>query len=164
MKTFNLKVSRSGVTKTALFKRILLIEKDSKLANEIHEMLDEYMIDVTTVHSGSDAVRLLMEREYDLLLCDVTDPSLPVKTFFETLQRIWPGVAKRTISITDSRHSHLSLGAMSVWKPLDLQFLWEAIEYLMAKPDTRQGKAFPGNTALTALSHRDAELLAGKAS
>ena len=121
---------------TMLFKRILFVENDAHLAKEVRDTLDLHFYDVTVVTSGAMAVTTLLRDKFDLILCDLTMPSFPGQMFYEAVKRVKPMLCKRFISITNSAQSRLNgktIGELSIWKPLDMQILLEAIETVLRK-------------------------------
>jgi DNA-binding response OmpR family regulator len=123
-------------TEPILFKRILFVENDPEIIREAQDALDTHFFDVTVAHNGVAAVRELLRSDFDLIVCDLAMPGFPGEMFFEAVSRVKPQLCKRFISIVDlgnRKASHRSLGAISIWKPLDVQMLLEAIETVLKK-------------------------------
>ena len=82
------------------FKRILLVEDDAELAAMLKEFLEAYCYVVSTVTNGVDALKAVMERVYELIICDVLMPKLPGDAFYYAVQRLKPALCERFIFIT----------------------------------------------------------------
>ena len=82
------------------FKRILLVEDDAELAAMLKEFLEAYCYVVSTATNGVDALKAVMERVYELIICDVLMPKLPGDAFYYAVQRVKPALCERFIFIT----------------------------------------------------------------
>ena len=82
------------------FKRILLVEDDAELAAMLKEFLEAYGYLVSTVANGVDALKAVMERVYELIICDVMMPKLTGDAFYYAVQRVKPALCERFIFIT----------------------------------------------------------------
>jgi DNA-binding response OmpR family regulator len=82
------------------FKRILLVEDDAELAAMLKEFLEAYCYLVSTVANGVDALKAVMERVYELIICDVMMPKLAGDAFYYAVQRVNPALCERFIFIT----------------------------------------------------------------
>ena len=121
-------------SETTLFKRILFVESDSHIANEVREALDLHFYDVTVVPTGPLAIRAVMQENFDALLCDATIPNFPAEMFYHAVSRVRPDLCKRFISITSaSQKLSRNIGALSIWKPIDMQILLEAVQGVLRK-------------------------------
>src|SRR6266511_2889040 len=82
------------------FKRILLVEDDAELAAMLKEFLEAYCCLVSTVANGVDALKAVMERVYELIICDVMMPKMAGDAFYYAVQRVQPALCERFIFIT----------------------------------------------------------------
>src|SRR5262245_33407093 len=82
------------------FKRILLVEDDAELAAMLKEFLESYFYRVTTVANGVDGLKSVMERSYELIICDVMMPKMAGDAFYYAVQRVKPALCERFIFIT----------------------------------------------------------------
>src|ERR1051325_11673527 len=82
------------------FNRILLVEDDAELAAMLKEFLEAYSYRVSAVANGVDALAALMERAYELIICDVMMPKMTGDAFYYAVQRVNPALCERFIFIT----------------------------------------------------------------
>jgi len=82
------------------FKQILLVEDDAELAAMLKEFLEAYCYMVSTVSNGVDALKAVMDRVYELIICDVMMPKLAGDAFYFAVQRVKPALCERFIFIT----------------------------------------------------------------
>jgi CheY-like chemotaxis protein len=83
-----------------VFKRILLVEDDAELAAMLKEFLEAYGYRVTTAANGVDALNSVMERVYDVILCDMMMPKMAGDAFYYAVQRVKPDLCERFIFVT----------------------------------------------------------------
>src|SRR6266704_5919781 len=82
------------------FKRILLVEDDAELASMLKEFLEAYCYRVNAAANGVDALKAVMERAYDAIICDVLMPKMAGDAFYYAVQRVKPALCERFIFIT----------------------------------------------------------------
>ena len=114
-------------------KRILLVEDDAELAAMLKEFLEAHCYRVSAVANGADALKAVMERAYDVIICDVMMPKMAGDAFYYAVQRIKPALCERFIFITahgDTQRmqeflNHVS--GMVLMKPFHLEDLLQTI-------------------------------------
>jgi len=114
-------------------KRILLVEDDPELTAMLKEFLEAYCYLVSTVANGVDALKAVMERAYEVIICDVVMPKMAGDAFYYAVQRIKPALCERFIFITahgDTQRmqeflNHVS--GMVLMKPFHLEDLLQTI-------------------------------------
>ena len=117
----------------AEFKRILLVEDDAELAAMLKEFLEAYCYRVSTVANGVDALNAVMERAYELIICDVMMPKMAGDAFYYAVQRVKPALCERFIFITahgDTQRAQEFLNHVSgmvLMKPFHLEDLLQTI-------------------------------------
>jgi len=79
---------------------VLVVEDETALATAVSEALRDagYVVDRAT--DGEDALGLLAERSFDLIVCDLKMPRLDGKAFYRTLIVNVPAMARRVIFVT----------------------------------------------------------------
>src|SRR5688572_10051448 len=115
------------------FKRILLVEDDAELAAMLKEFLEAYGYRVSAVANGVDALKAVMERAYDIVICDVMMPKMAGDAFYYAVQRVKPELCERFVFITahgDTQRmqeflNHVS--GMVLMKPFHLEDLLQTI-------------------------------------
>ena len=102
---------------------ILLIDDEEPVTLLISEVLALDGHRTTAAFNGGEALALLQERDFDLILSDVRMPAVGGPTFFEILQTTRPDLLPRVIFVTGDTMS-----------PSTQQFLQRAARPVMAKP------------------------------
>ena len=121
----------------AEFKRILLVEDDAELAAMLKEFLEDHSYRVNTVANGVDALKSVMERVYDLILCDVMMPKMAGDAFYYAVQRVKPALCERFIFITAHGDTQRMqeffnrVSGMVLMKPFHLEDLLQTILLLL---------------------------------
>ena len=114
-------------------KRILLVEDDPELSALLKEFLEAYCYLVSTVANGVDALKAVMERAYEVIICDVVMPKMAGDAFYYAVQRLKPALCERFIFITAHGETqrmqeflnHVS--GMVLMKPFHLEDLLQTI-------------------------------------
>ena len=115
------------------FKRILLVEDDAELAAMLKEFLEANCYQVSAVDNGVDALKAVMERAYDIIICDVMMPKMAGDAFYYAVHRVKPALCERFIFITahgDTQRmqeflNHVS--GMVLMKPFHLEDLLQTM-------------------------------------
>src|SRR5215472_8378069 len=81
-------------------KRILLLEDDVPLAEMLRSSLDCNGYIVETAENGAAGVRKILDKEFDIILCDMVMPHLPGDMFYTAVSRINPDLCRRFIFMT----------------------------------------------------------------
>ena len=132
------------------FKRILLVEDDAELSAMLKEFLEAHCYRVSAVANGVDALKAVMKRAYDLIICDVMMPKMAGDAFYYAVQRLKPVLCERFIFITahgDTQRmqeflNHVS--GMVLMKPFHLEDLLQTILLLLRDvEDTTRGLTLP---------------------
>jgi CheY-like chemotaxis protein len=80
--------------------RILVVEDDSELAGMLDYYLRGHGYHVTCVSNGVDALRAVMENNYNAILCDMVMPRMPGDMFYMAVRRVRPHLCDRFIFVT----------------------------------------------------------------
>src|SRR6266542_4607764 len=138
------------------FKRILLVEDDAELTAVLKEFLEAYCYRVSTVANGLDALKAVMERAYDLIICDVMMPKMAGDAFYYAVQRVKPALCERFIFITahgDTQRMQEFLNHVSglvLMKPFHLEDLLQTILLLFRDvEDTTRRLTLPDGARVT---------------
>jgi DNA-binding response OmpR family regulator len=111
----------------------LLVEDDPELTAMLKEFLEAYCYLVSTVANGVDALKAVMERAYEVIICDVVMPKMAGDAFYYAVQRLKPALCERFIFITAHGETqrmqeflnHVS--GMVLMKPFHLEDLLQTI-------------------------------------
>lgn len=111
---------------------ILVVDDDPVQRDMLGVLLDRLGYRVTTAASGAEAVALVQERPYDLIILDmILEPGMGGRETYEAILRRWPGqraiIASGYAETEDIQHT-LGLGAReAVLKPYTLERIGRAI-------------------------------------
>jgi DNA-binding NtrC family response regulator len=117
-----------------LSKSILLVEDDQAFAEVVKEYLETFGYSVTIAADGVQGLKRVMEKDFDVVLCDLLMPNLPGDMFYVAVERVKPQVARRFIFITGHQnHPKISefvkkVRALTLFKPFEMHLLTETIE------------------------------------
>ena len=81
-------------------KNILLVDDDVDLAQALKGLLEAHNFLVTTVFNGAEALREVMDMDYDVIVCDMMMPQMPGDMFYLAVQKTKPELARRFLFIT----------------------------------------------------------------
>jgi len=81
-------------------KNILLVDDDIDLANTLKELLESHNFVVTTVQDGVDALREVMNFDFDVIICDMLMPKMPGDMFYLAVQKTKPDLCRRFLFVT----------------------------------------------------------------
>src|SRR5262245_24278779 len=88
------------VTWSGNIKRILVVEDDPDQTLVLRDFLESYFYNITIFSNGVDAVKAIMESDYEAILCDVVMPKMAGDMFYYAVQRVKPALCERFIFIT----------------------------------------------------------------
>ena len=81
-------------------KRILLVEDEVELALAYKELLEANGFAVSTVPNGVLALKHILNKQVDAIICDLKLPQLEGDMFYVTVERVKPHLCDRFIFIT----------------------------------------------------------------
>jgi DNA-binding NtrC family response regulator len=80
--------------------RILVVEDDPVIRNLLVDLLSDFGHYVETATSGSEALSLLGERSYDLILSDLRMPETDGEGLYQKIAQTWPHLTSRVVFVT----------------------------------------------------------------
>jgi DNA-binding NtrC family response regulator len=116
-----------------LSKTILLVEDDTSFAEILKEYLESYDFSVTVACDGVQGMKRVMEKDFDIIICDLLMPNLPGDMFYIGVERVKPKLAKRFIFITGHQNNPKisefvkKVRALTLFKPFEMHVLLETI-------------------------------------
>jgi CheY-like chemotaxis protein len=123
-------------------KSILLLDDDIELADTLKQLLESHNFVVTTVPSGVEGVREIMQFDFDIIMCDMMMPNMPGDMFYFAVQRTKPRLCSRFIFITGYKDKpeviHFLAGlpdAMVLNKPVSNEELIRSISIVLKRND-----------------------------
>lgn len=114
-------------------KNILLVEDDAQFSGIVKEYLESFNYSVTVAADGVQGMKRVMEKDFDVIVCDLLMPNLPGDMFYIGVERVKPQLAKRFIFITghqnDPKVSEFvkKVRALTLFKPFEMHTLLETI-------------------------------------
>jgi PAS domain S-box-containing protein len=125
-------------------KKILVIEDDDTLRNDLRDFLNEEGYHVSTAGDGFAGINLAMSQIPDMILCDITMPGMNGLEFLKTIQQLKTTSAIPLIFITakaekEDIRTGMQLGADDyIVKPFDLNELLQTIRIRLEKQERFQ--------------------------
>ena len=114
-------------------KTILLVEDDAAFAEILKEYLESCDFSVTIACDGVQGMKRVMEKDFDIIICDLLMPNLPGDMFYIGVERVKPKLAKRFIFITGHQNNPKisefvkKVRALTLFKPFEMHVLIETI-------------------------------------
>jgi CheY-like chemotaxis protein len=133
------------VGKTAVVRRILIVEDEVSMIDAIRDYLQSYGYEVDSAYDGVEGIKKVMEHEYSVIICDMVMPNLAGDMFYKAVDRIKPHLCKRFIFITGYKDDRKvdafirSIRGLVLWKPFQFPVLMEtiqAVEKMVARTST----------------------------
>jgi len=115
--------------------RILVVDDDIMLCRAMRRMLRPYT--VTVAHGGEEALDILDEEQFDVILCDIMMPGISGPELYNRLESVRPGLQDRVMFITggalDSvQHLMQDMPGRVIEKPFTRDELLSVIDRFLA--------------------------------
>ena len=94
-KTWELGDEGIGLTKS-----VLLLEDEVQFAQLLKDYIESYNYSVTVAPDGVQGMKRVMEKDFDVIICDLLMPHLPGDMFYVGVERVKPHLARRFIFIS----------------------------------------------------------------
>jgi PAS domain S-box-containing protein len=128
----------SGVQERRL--NVLLVEDETGLRNALLHFLARRGIDATAAGDGAEALRVLKQQSFDVIVSDVRMPGMNGRDFLRQLRIDRPELVSRVIFSTGDAHDDDTAaliresGAPTVSKPFDLMSLERLVREVALRP------------------------------
>ncbi len=125
--------------KPAARKTLLLVDDDVQFAKMLRVLLEGQRFEVVEASNGAAALREVMARDFDVILCDMVMPEFPGDMFYRAVERVKPAQCRRFIFMTGYRGDQKvvefigKVGGFVVWKPFEFKALQNAIDTLQGR-------------------------------
>lgn len=116
-----------------LGRRVLLIDDEPGILRSVGRFLERLACDVTTAGTGREALSLLADQTFDVILCDIRMPDLNGDELFEEIRTRHPDALDRLAFMSgdlmcpETREFLDSCGRPSIQKPYELEDLVQLI-------------------------------------
>lgn len=128
---------------------ILVVEDEKKLARVLQLELEYEGYQVTTIHDGREAMDLIGEQDFDLILLDVMLPGLSGMEILRRMRKdeqLTPVILLTARDETYDKVSGLDLGANDyITKPFEIE---ELLARIRAQLRSNQGQSKPENNQI----------------
>jgi response regulator RpfG family c-di-GMP phosphodiesterase len=120
-------------------KQILIVEDEVDLALSYKELLESHGYAVNTVPNGVLALKHILNRDVDAVVCDLKLPQLEGDMFYATVEKMKPHLCDRFIFITGMAENpkfQPFINRMEnrvLFKPVSVAQLLEALNSLFAR-------------------------------
>jgi CheY-like chemotaxis protein len=115
---------------------ILVVDDQEPVRDLIADILVAEGHDVRTAENGVDALRLLGEQEYDVILSDMMMPEMDGQQLYGEIARRWPHIVTRMVFVTAQAEEPSIAdflgrsGTRVVEKPFSMAELRTALEHV----------------------------------
>jgi two-component system NtrC family sensor kinase len=89
-----------GPSQPAVAASVLVVEDETALATAVTEALHDAGYVVARAGDGEEALAMVRERSFDLIVCDLKMPRLDGRAFYRLLTARSPGLARRVVFVT----------------------------------------------------------------
>jgi len=120
--------------------RILVVDNEPAIISGLRRLLSRDGYTVETAQNGHQALALLLEHPYDLILCDMRMPELDGPAFYGRLLLHYPSLCRRVLFLTgdtSSAESRLFLercGQPWIAKPYSATEIRRAVVQMLNTP------------------------------
>lgn len=124
--------------------RLLLVDDEERFVETLSKRLKERGLDVTSALSGKDALKIMGEKLFDVVILDVKMPGMDGGETLREIKRSWPLV--EVIMLTghasvDSAIEGMRLGAFEyLIKPIEIETLMSKVEEAHEKKSIHEEK------------------------
>jgi DNA-binding response OmpR family regulator len=121
------------------FKRVLLMDDQPETASRVKQFLESRHFDVCVVRSAVNALREIIDHDYDVIICDMIKPNFSGETFHLAVSRVKPQLCRRFIFITGrntppSTYEFIKrINGLMLWRPFEMHVLLETVHLALQK-------------------------------
>lgn len=118
---------------------ILMLEDSAEQTVSLKEFLEANNYKVTTAANGVEGLKHIMQRDFDVILCDMMMPNLPGDMFYLAVEKTKPHLCRRFIFISgyngDARIDGFirKVRGLMLNKPLHIRYLLDSIKLILKK-------------------------------
>jgi two-component system nitrogen regulation response regulator NtrX len=136
--TVNIEVEEATTTRGPT-RKVLLLEDRRDFRQVLHEYLSYCSYQVTSVNSGIEGLRKIMNGSFDVIICDMMMPKMGGEMFYWAVTRVRPATRQRFIFFTGHKNNpgieffFRRINATVLFKPFNLPALDSAIRDVLRK-------------------------------
>lgn len=124
--------------------RLLLVDDEERFVETLSKRLKERGLDVTSALSGKDALKVMNEKLFDVVVLDVKMPGLDGVETLREMKKSWPLVEVLMLTghaSVDSAIEGMRLGAFEyLMKPIEIETLMIKLEEAYEKKSAHEEK------------------------
>jgi len=115
-------------------KSVLLLEDEGAFTDILKTYLELNGYLVTSVTNGVDGLKLVMARDFDVIICDMMMPNLPGDMFYVAVERTKSHLCKRFIFMTGYKGDKKiddfirKVQGILLWKPFEMHDLLDTMQ------------------------------------
>jgi len=128
-----------GGAREAVKARILVVDDEPAITQFLSRVLMGEGYEVKTIDNAETALKLIERERYSLILLDIKLPGMSGFELYESLKKVNPSLARRTVFITgdvlgtDTRNFLSRTNASYITKPFNIEKLKKEIKRLLAR-------------------------------
>ena len=121
---------------------ILLIDDGVGLRAESQALMDAPDFVVTPARNGAEAVREVLETDFDVIICNMEMSQMPGEMFYRAVERVKPALCKRFIFIADAATTRRAedfienVEGLLLFKPVKISHLMRMVTLATARGRT----------------------------
>lgn len=118
-------------------KSVLLLEDEGALTEVLKVHLEMNAWQVTAVANGVDGLKHIMERDFDIIVCDMMMEKLSGDMFYVAVERTKPHLCKRFIFMTGYKGNTKiedfirKVNGLMLWKPFEAYELLDTMKMVL---------------------------------
>jgi DNA-binding response OmpR family regulator len=120
-------------------KTCLLLEDEGALTEVLKVHLEMNAWEVTTVTNGLDGLKQVMERDFDIIVCDMMMEKLAGDMFYLAVERSKPHLCKRFVFMTGYKGNKKieefirKVDGLMLWKPFEAYELLDTMRMVLQR-------------------------------
>jgi CheY-like chemotaxis protein len=125
---------------------LLIVEDDADLADILEESFVSLGYRVQRAENGTEALRRVMESDFDAVICDMVMPKMAGNMFYLAVQRVKPALCERFVFMTGHgetagvREFLSALSERVISKPFNLEDLAQAVRVTITEAEAKANR------------------------
>ncbi len=116
---------------------VLMVEDEKAFIETLVPFIELNGYKVDAAENGVDALKLVMAKDYDLILCDMQMPKLSGDMFYLAVERVKPQQCKRFVFMSGHKGDPKTddfirkINGMLLWKPFEAEELLNTMQLVL---------------------------------